>query len=321
MRKGTLRKEVDGEWRELRSGGMRVLQATRLAKLPWLLHGFSTRPGGASELCGARALNLGFTDWDKRPAVEANRQAFVAALAGAPNKHRPSLVTLRQIHSDVIHEINGQPAQAPRGDAAVTRTPGNLLAVQTADCLPILLVDTKHRAVAAAHAGWRGTLRRIAAKTLGRMRMLYGTRPADVVAAIGPGIGACCYEVGHEVVQAFASQFAEAREWFAAPPVSGFQKYAPSFDDLATGVEPLPLKWLTMAPPGHEPPPPRMYLNLVAANRWQLLDAGLRVKNIVASGLCTACRTDLFFSYRREQGHTGRLMGVVGVRAGSGGKR
>jgi hypothetical protein len=135
-----------------------------------------------------------------------------------------------------------------------------------------------------------------------------------VVAAIGPGIGACCYEVGHEVVQAFASQFAVAREWFTAPPLSGLQKYAPTFEDLATGVEPLPLKWLTMAPPGHEPPPPRLYLDLVAANRWQLREAGVAEKNIVASPLCTACRTDLLFSYRREQGRTGRLMGVIGIR-------
>jgi copper oxidase (laccase) domain-containing protein len=119
--------------------------------------------------------------------------------------------------------------------------------------------------------------------------------------------------VGHEVVQAFASQFAEAREWFVAPPLSGFQKYAPSFDDLATGVEPMPLKWLTMAPPGHEPPAPRMYLDLVAANRRQLATAGVPEKDIVASELCTACRTDLLFSYRREGAGTGRQMGVVGV--------
>jgi hypothetical protein len=117
------------------------------------------------------------------------------------------------------------------------------------------------------------------------------------------------------VVQAFASQFAHAREWFTAPPLSGLQKYAPTFDDLATGVEPLPLKWLTMAPPGHEPPPPRLYLDLVAANRWQLREAGVAEKNIVASPLCTACHTDLLFSYRREQGRTGRLMGVIGIRS------
>ncbi len=306
----------------MQADSVQVLQATRLAELDWLVHGFSTRVGGGSRVNGGRALNLGFAEWDTRASVEANREKLLSILwrAGAASKNgrrtkaRMELVTLRQIHSDVIHSIEGRLAQAPRGDAAVTRAAGLLLSVQTADCLPILLVDAKRRAVAAVHAGWRGTLQRITEKTLGRMRMLYGTRPAEVLAAIGPGIGACCYEVGHEVVQAFASQFAKARDWFVAAPSSGFQKYAPSFDDLATGVEPMPLKWLTMAPPGHEPPAPRMYLDLVAANRWQLADAGVAEKNIVASELCTACRTDLLFSYRREGGKTGRQMGVVGIR-------
>lgn len=313
---GTANKKDD--WLIRRADGTEVLQAARLAKLPWLAHGFSMRAGGASKLNGARTLNLGFTTWDTRASVEANRKKFLAALNGAGGRQARTrtfdLVTLRQVHSDVIHAIAEKPAAAPKGDAAITRAPGLLLAVQTADCLPILLVDAKRRAVAAVHAGWRGTLARIAAKALGRMQMEFGTRPADVIAAIGPGIGVCCYEVGHEVVQSFASQFTAAREWFAAPPRSGFQKYAPSFNDLATGVEPMPLKWLTMAPPGHEPPPPRMCLDLAAANRWQLLDAGLAAKNIIASELCTACRTDLLFSYRREKGCTGRMMGAIGLR-------
>ncbi len=306
------------DWLIRRAAGVQVLQAARLATLPWLAHGFSTRLGGASTLNGAQALNLGYAEWDARASVQANRKKFLAALNGAGGRQARArtldLVTLRQVHSDVIHAIAEKPAEAPKGDAAITRAPGLLLAVQTADCLPILLVDAKHRAVAAVHAGWRGTLSRIAEKTLGRMQMQFGTRPADVIAAIGPGIGACCYEVGHEVVQSFASQFTAARQWFAAPPRSGFQKHAPSFDELATGVEPMPLKWLTMAPPGHEPPPPRMHLDLAAANRWQLLEAGVAAKNIIASALCTACRTDLLFSYRREKGRTGRMMGAVGLR-------
>jgi YfiH family protein len=315
------------QWSTLRSEGMEILQAAPLQKFNWLVHGFSTRLGGASQYVnGACALNLGFTEWDTRARVEQNRARFLAALlrTGATPRNDgrgaagAELCTLRQIHSDLAHHFSKRDPHAPRGDAALSRTPGLLLAVQTADCLPILLADTRHRAVAAIHAGWRGTLRRIAEKTLGRMRIEFGTRPADVLAAIGPGIGPCCYEVGHEVVQAFAAQFPEAREWFTSPPLSGLQKYAPTFDDLASGVEPLPLKWLTMAPPGHEPPPPRLYFDLVAANRWQLRAAGVPGKNIVASPLCTACRTDLLFSYRREQGRTGRLMGVIGIRPQSG---
>jgi hypothetical protein len=295
-------------WRLRRVGGLRVLEARPLAALGWLVHGFSTRLGGHSRLNGARVLNLGTLEWDKRSAVEANRRAFLAVI-GADGMQ---LVTLRQIHSDILHSVCRAPAHLPRGDALLTRAPGLLLAVQTADCIPILLADARHRAVAAVHAGWRGTLKRIVAKTLGRMRMLYGTRPGDVMAVLGPAIGPCCYEVGPEVVHAFASQFPAARAWFAGAPLDPLGRTL-GFDDLATGEERNPLKWLWMTPPGHDPPPPRLHLDLAAANRWQLHDAGVPAKNILASDLCTACRTDLLFSYRRERGRTGRLMGLIGI--------
>jgi YfiH family protein len=274
---------------------VQILQARVLAKIPWLVHGFSTRRGGESSLEGRRSFNLGFTDWDTRENVLANRARLLVALRAK----QMTLLTLRQVHSEVVLALDSAPAEAPRGDAAITRITGILLAVQTADCVPILLADTRHRTVAAVHAGWRGTLRRIVAKTLGRMRMAFGTNPANVVAVLGPAIGRCCYEVGPEVVQAFASQFASAPEWF---------------DPFATGEEPNPLQWLSMMPPGHNAPPARVRLDLAAANRWQLCDAGVAASNIVASELCTACRTDLFFSYRREGARTGRLMAVIGVR-------
>jgi hypothetical protein len=267
----------------------------------WLAHGFSTRPGGASVLDGKPSLNLGFTDWDERDRVSANRAKF-AEVVGAGEM---ALVTLRQFHSDVIHVAAAPCNEAPKADALITATPGLLLGVQTADCVPILLADTRRRVVAAVHAGWRGTLARIAAKTLGRMSMEFGTRPRDVVAALGPAIGRECYEVGPEVVQAFAAQFPVAAEWFEGP-----------FEQLAQGEEPLWLPWLTMMPPGHVPPPPRVQLDLRAANRWQLIDAGVPERNIAVSDLCTKCRTDLLFSYRREGANTGRLMAVIGIRAG-----
>ena len=298
-----------GEWRTVRAGGLQVLQAGPLARLHWLTHGFSTRAGGESRLDGEAVCNLGFTEWDSRSAVHANRKAFLAAIGA----EAMALVTLRQFHSDLIHHVTEAPGESRRGDAHITRTPGLLLAVQTADCIPILLADARHRVVAAVHAGWRGTLKRIVAKTIGRMQMLFGTRPADVVAALGPGIGRCCYEVGPEVVQRFASQFAQAREWFAGAAADSLGRRL-GFDDLAGGAERNPLKWLSIAPPGHDPPPPRLNLDLFAANRWQLLDAGVKPQNIAASDLCTACRTDLLFSHRRERGRTGRLMGVIGIR-------
>ena len=123
----------------------------------------------------------------------------------------------------------------------------------------------KRRAVAAIHSGWRGTLLRIAAKALGRMRMEFGTSPQDVIAAIGPSIGRCCYEVGSEVAAAFHSQFPNAREWFDGP-----------FETLAAGEnDPNWLPWLTMKPPGHAPPAPRVHLDLDAANRAILAEAGV----------------------------------------------
>lgn len=276
------------------------MESHALNKIKWLAHGFSTRPGGASSLEGKPALNLGFTEWDERERVTANRQKFVAAVGARAME----LVALRQFHSDVIYvaaSANG--SEAPKADALITNTPGLLLGVQTADCVPILLADTRRRVVAAVHAGWRGTLARIVQKTLGRMRMEFGTRARDVVAAIGPAIGGGCYEVGPEVAQAFATQFPPAAEWFDGP-----------FEQLAYGEEPLWLPWLTMMPPGHVPPPPRVQLDLRAATRWQLMDAGVPEKQIDVSDLCTACRTDLLFSYRREGAKTGRMMAVIGLR-------
>ena len=292
-------RESNATWSIRQARGLQLVESRALGKLGWLAHGFSTRPGGASLLEGKPALNLGFTDWDERERVAANREKFMAAVGA---REMP-LITLRQFHSDVIHVAAGPVAEAPKADALITSTPGLLLGVQTADCVPILLVDTRRRVVAAIHAGWRGTLARIAAKTIGRMQMEFGTRPRDLVAAIGPAIGRCCYEVGPEVAQAYAAQFSNAREWFEGP-----------FDQLAAGEEPLALPWLSMMPPGHTPPPPRVHLDLHAANRRQLLDAGMLEENIVVSDLCTACRTDLLFSYRGEGVKTGRMMAVIGVR-------
>jgi len=305
-------------WSSRHSGGLQVLQSSSLRKLAWLVHGFSTRQGGASPLDGNSGgrdskkirnpvLNLGFTDWDSRENVIANRANFFRAVGA----HKMRIVTLKQIHSDIVHCVsaakpgNGAetPADAPTADGLITREPGVLLVVQTADCVPILLADTRTRAVAAVHSGWRGTLRRIAEKTLGRMQIEFGTRPEDVVAAIGPAIGRCCYEVGSEVAREFHSQFPGAREWFDGP-----------FDSLAAGEnDPNWLPWLTMMPPGHQPPSPRVQLDLPAANRAMLEGAGVPPERIFISDFCTACRTDLFFSYRRER-VTGRLMAAIGVR-------
>jgi polyphenol oxidase len=305
---------IEDGWALRRVSGLEILTAKSFDSVPWIVHGFSTRKGGASRLNGVAALNLGFTDWDSREAVAQNRSAFLRAMvapksaskSGATIGREKSFITLRQIHSDVAHVFSKAPAQTPQGDAALCCRASLLLGIQTADCVPILLADPRRRVVAAVHAGWRGTLARVVAKTLGRMRLEFGTRAEDVIAALGPAIGPCCYEVGPEVAQAFSGQFARAAEWFEGP-----------FERLATGEEPNPLPWLNMMPPGHEPPPERVRLDLRAANRWQLVDAGVNPRKVAVSALCTGCRTDLFFSYRKEGAGTGRMMSVIGMRANS----
>jgi YfiH family protein len=234
-------------------------------------------------------------EWDTRETVARNRRKFQSALGAAGHQ----LFALKQIHSDVIH-LSSQSAAGPcKGDASVTNRPGVLLGIQTADCVPILIVDPRKRAVAAIHAGWRGTLARITQKAIGRMQQEFGSKPSHLLAAIGPSIGPCCYEVGTEFVTKFTAQFADAADYF---------------DEPRSGEEPDPLQWLNMKPPGHQPPPKNVHLDLRKANRSQLLAAGLHAQNIFTSDLCTACRTDLLFSHRREGPFSGRLMSVIGHR-------
>src|SRR5579864_9661200 len=132
-------------WAIRRARGVQVAESRALGKLRWLVHGFSTRPGGASVLDGKPALNLGFTDWDERGRVFANRAKFAHAVGA----DAMALVTLRQFHSDVIHVASAPCAEATKADALITAESGLLLGVQTADCVPILLADARHRVVAA----------------------------------------------------------------------------------------------------------------------------------------------------------------------------
>ncbi len=285
---------------------LQVLSAKSLSKLPWLVHGFSTRLGGFSRVYGKATLNLGFTKDDSRSAVEKNRSAFLGELGAKRELNRKSrpwpLVTLRQVHSDVIRFIDSIPESPLVGDGLVTNKPGLMLAIQTADCLPIILVDPKHHAVGVFHAGWRGTVKRIVEKGVGEMYRIFGSRARDLKASIGPGIHGCCYEVGQEVRDKFESQFSYADKLFRVVEES---------DPVR---EKYPMLFLTARAPGHSELPKKIYLDLVEANRRQLLAVGVPAKNIEASPLCTNCHPDLLFSYRAEKGKTGRMMGVVGIR-------
>lgn len=283
--------------------------------MAWLVHGFSTRTGGRTRIYRPEAasggdLNLGFTAQENPKIVAANRRLFIRAAWG--RGELPVLITLKQIHSSLIRRVSqhdaaalqqrlSQPSTAS-GDGLMTDQPGVLLGIQTADCLPVLVADRRRRAVAIFHAGWRGTVARIVEGGIGRMRLEFGSQPEDLIAAIGPGIGSCCYAVGDEVRQEFESQFDYAptlfREVYDSDPIK--EKY--------------PLLFLTARAPGHSDLGPRLHLDLAEANRRQLLAAGLAAKAIYRMDECTACQPERFFSHRGEHGFTGRMMSVIGIR-------
>lgn len=281
---------------------LKVLQADNLTKVPWLVHGFSTRHNGASKCYGGKSLNLGFTKEDGRELVERNRSLFLEAAGAAYRRRLWPLVTLRQIHSDVIHVVQSPLPARLVGDGLITNLPQVALAVLTADCFPVLLVDTRNKAVGAFHAGWRGTVQRIAEKGLGAMRREYGTQPGDIQAVIGPGIQKCCYEIGEEVKSQFESQFEYASRLF-------HEQYSP--DPIR---QKYPMLFLNVRPPGHGDTATKLYLDIMEANQRQLVNAGVPLVQISALDDCTSCNTRSFFSHRAERGSTGRMMAMIGIR-------
>jgi YfiH family protein len=313
-----------------------VVRAAGWERYGWLRHGFSSRVGGVSPIYGEGSLNLGFTKQDEVANVVENRRRFVGAVAPTSRKrdvgHSAKLLTMGQIHSGLIRVVGregvedvvvttptsekrdvGHPILETsdgravlRGDGLMTDVPGVMLGVQVADCVPVLVADVRRRAVAAFHAGWRGTLKRIVERGIGTMRLRYGSRPEDLVAAVGPAIGPCCYSVGEEVRHEFESQFAYAPELFSevydSDPVR--DKY--------------PLLFLTARAPGHSNIGPQIHLDLWEANRRQLLDAGLKAKRISVVGECTACARVKggglkYFSHRGESGFAGRMLAIIGT--------
>ena len=281
-----------------------VLLAEAFSGVPWLVHGFSTRPGGVSTCYGSKSLNLGITAHDTHANVERNRELFEKAVGAVSDGGSPwPLVQVHQIHSAIIHRVDAPLAHAPAGDGMITSTPSLLLGIKTADCVPVLVADVKRRVVGAFHAGWRGTAARIVEKGVGEMRRQFKSNPRDLRAAIGPCIRKCCYSVGAEVRAEFESQFTYAAELFEEV-----------FDSNAVHVK-YPMLFLNQRAPGHGDLGPELHLDLVAANQRQLEDAGVRNEHISVVNGCTACDTARFFSHRAEFGKTGRMMAVIGIRA------
>jgi polyphenol oxidase len=243
---------------------------------------FSTRGGGTSPM-PREALNLAGFNEDAAENIYENRRRFLKLFDG-----QWSLASCWQMHSADVRLVRSvedtlQPEKALGEtvycDALATTTSRILLGVKTADCVPVLLADERTGACAAIHAGWRGTLAEIVRRTLESMSVEFGTQASDVSAAIGPAAKACCYEVGHEVIEAFHEKFEAAGHLF------------------------------TETREGHA------LVDLHKANREQLVAMGVPPERIYSAPLCTMCRTDLFFSYRREKralGRVGRLMSVIG---------
>jgi len=243
------------------------------------VNAFSTRIGGVSPL-PSQALNLAHFKGDDRSNVAENRRRFLSAI-GASNA---TIVTARQTHSVERVTISSKDEineDQPSCDAMITRVEGVLLAVQTADCLPVLIADSATGTMAAIHAGWRGTAGRIVERTIADLMLSHGVNPRSCIAALGPAACAECYEVGEDVIDRYKKEFSYWRKLF-----SNHQKVG------------------------------KAHLDIVAANLQQLMFCGFSDDRVHVASYCTMHQNDLFFSYRRE-GKTspsgvGRLLSVVG---------
>lgn len=238
--------------------------------------GFSTRHEGVSRP-PYNSLNLGTTTDDSPHNIEGNRSILARTFGLTQDR----LVTVRQNHGSDILVIDAPNDDLAHfleieADAVITNQPGIMIGVTVADCVPLLLLDPVRRVIAAVHAGWQGTAAQITGQVAQGMIRLFGCRPADIRAAIGPCIGPCCYEVDQPV-----------REGFAANAASPWEAVAESS---------APGKWR---------------LDMALANRMQLEAAGVAGSFIRTASQCVCCHRELFFSYRRDNGETGRQMGFI----------
>ncbi len=238
---------------------MQILRSALLGAFP---HGFTTRPGGVSP-APWDSLNLGGAVGDAAERVAENWRRLESATG-------LGFARVRQVHGARVVRADAPCAPAEEADAVVSLRPGVAACVSVADCVPVLIADPESGAVAAAHCGWRGTLARAAAEGVRALAREAGAPPDRLLAAIGPSIGPCCYEVSADLAERFRAEL--------GPVVRG---------DGA----------------------PR--LDLWAANRRVLEEAGLRPERIDVLGRCSACERDLFFSHRRDAGRTGRQMAFI----------
>jgi polyphenol oxidase len=266
-------------WRDI--DGVRALVCAPLEQ-DGFFNGFSTRLGGVSAMPSDALSLAGFND-DAAENILENRRRFLKLFPGDWE-----LAGCWQVHGSDVRVVHtseeAKPAENQRGetifcDVIVSDAKGVLAGVKTADCVPILLGDPVTGAFAAVHAGWRGTLATAVLAGVERLAKEYDAKPEHLRVAIGASAGPCCYEIGSEVIEAFSNRFPGGEKLF------------------------------TPTRPGHA------MVDLLQANRAQLESAGVLPERIHIAPICTMCRTDLFFSYRKEKrlhGKVGRLMAVVG---------
>lgn len=243
------------------------------------VHAFTTRQGGVS---GAPwdTLNLAERVGDDPQNVRENFRRLQEAL----NVSR--MVLCHQVHGATVHAVGVEDAhtlfesKSLQGDGLVTDVPGLALVIRVADCIPILYYDPVRKAVGAAHAGWRGTVRDIAGETVRRLESVYGSRPENIRAAIGPGIGFCCFETGPEVPEAVRAQLAGDAEAFIRPSANDG----------------------------------KFFVDLKGVNRALLLRAGVLPEHIDVSGECTACLPEKYWSHRVTGGVRGGQAAVVALK-------
>jgi len=258
--------------------GVSYLECLALSGCDFITHAFCTRWGGTSE--GKLSnLNFGTRSGDAEGHLLKNREILCSAF-DIPEQN---LVTVNQIHGNRLLIVDEKTQDWRHGgkleyDGIISAMPGVALGIKTADCVPVFLADRAKRVVGAVHAGWKGTSLEIAAKAVGVFIKEFGSTPANILAVIGPSIGPCCYEVDESVFHNFDNN--QSRESFL---IEGKKEG----------------KWM---------------LDLPAANRSQLLDAGVSPDNIFSADICTSCSGDTFFSHRGENGDTGRQINFIMLR-------
>ncbi len=265
-----------------RNGDVVYYTFPKLDKAEGQLHAFSTRHGGVSEGDTA-SMNFSFTLDKSEDAVKENFRIFSSAVGFDPEK----LVLSQQTHTANIRQVTaddfGKGVWRERDytdiDGLVTDVRGAVLVTQYADCTPLLFYDPKRRVVATSHAGWRGTVQQIGRKTVEVMREVYGSDPSDIIAAIGPSIGQCCYEVDDPVIDQIKNLT--------------FLNFSACYTEKGDG---------------------KYMLNLKEVNREILIDAGVLPENIDVSALCTSCNADIFHSHRKTGGKRGTLGAFIALK-------